>query len=104
MSAQARHANVLCSVDGGQAFAAIYRHKPKDALDIYGGYAPTLGFALACAPAVGQGSMVHVQGQGHFEVAQPIEPDATGWVLLQLREATLSSEQPNNPETEANHG
>lgn len=89
-SAQASHANVLCSVDGAPQFAAIFRSKPKEALDIYSGSAPTLSFALVCAPAVGQGSVVVVEGVGRFEVAHPVEPDATGWLTLQLRDAPLA--------------
>lgn len=89
-SMQARHANVLCAVDGGSAFAAIFRRKPKESLDIYSGNAPALSFALDCAPSVGQGSVVVVQSVGRFEVTQPVEPDATGWVTLELREAPAS--------------
>lgn len=89
-SAQARHANVLCSVDGGTQFAAIFRRKPKESLDIYSGNAPTLSFAMECAPAVGLGCVVVIEQVGRFEVAQPVEPDASGWVSLELREASAA--------------
>lgn len=80
-------ADAICSVDGGRPFAALYHCKPTQALDIYSGNAPTLSFALDCAPSVGQGSVVVVQSVGRFEVTQPVEHDATGWVTLELREA-----------------
>lgn len=101
---QTRLSDAMCSVDGGPAFAALFDRQPKDALDIYGGYAPTLSFALANAPAVGQGSAVVVEGVGSFEVVQPVEPDATGWVTLQLREAPLTAQEEGATETEADHG
>lgn len=97
-------ADAVCVIDGGQPFGVIFNRQPKDALDIYGGYAPTLSFALANAPAVGQGSAVVVEGVGSFEVVQPVEPDATGWVTLQLREAPLPAQEEGASETEADHG
>lgn len=78
-------ANATCVFKGGQSFGVIFERAPKDALGIVGGYAPSCSFCMANAPGVEQGAQLVIDGQP-FEVVCPVEPDASGWATLQLRE------------------
>jgi hypothetical protein len=81
-----RHlANALCVFNSGEPFGVIFDRAPKDALGIVGGYAPTCSFSLSNAPGLEQGGQLQIDGVA-YEVVEPVEPDASGWVTLQLRE------------------
>lgn len=85
-SAGVRHlANASCVFDAGLPFGVIFSRKPKDALGIVGGYAPACSFSLSNAPGLAQGGQLQIDGVA-YEVVEPVEPDASGWVTLQLRE------------------
>ncbi|MNT79665.1 hypothetical protein D3C72_2190230 [compost metagenome] len=65
----------------------IFERAPRDALGIVSGYAPTCSFCVVNAPGLEQGGRLHIDGVA-YEVVEPIEPDASGWVTLQLREVS----------------
>lgn len=85
---QARLSNAMCCVDGGLPFPVLFEREPKGALGVFAGYAPSVSFALHSAPAVSQRSQIEVQGVAVYEVTESVEPDASGWVTLQLREVS----------------
>lgn len=85
---QSRLSNAMCSVDGGLPFPVLFDREAKDALGLIAGNAPSVSFALESAPAVSQRSRIEVQGVALFEVVEPVEPDASDWVTLQLREVS----------------
>lgn len=85
---QARLSNAMCCVDGGMPFPVLFEREPKDVLGVFAGHAPSISFALQSAPAVSQRSQIEIQGAAMYEVTEPVEPDASGWVTLQLREVS----------------
>lgn len=83
--AQIRHcANAVASYAGGDSFGVIFRRTPHDSLNVIGGSASTCSLELASAPGLDQDSVLHIDGVA-YAVANPIEPDSSGWVTLQLR-------------------
>lgn len=83
--AQIRHcANAVASYAGGDPFGVILRRAPHDSLGVIGGSSPACSLELASAPNLEQGSVLHIDGVA-YAVADPIEPDSSGWVTLQLR-------------------
>ncbi|MEG2468990.1 MAG: hypothetical protein RSB86_16570 [Comamonas sp.] len=78
-------ANALCTFNSSQPFGVIFDRVPRDALGIVSGYAPSCSFCVVNAPGLGQGGCLQIDGVA-YEVVEPVEPDASGWVTLQLRE------------------
>lgn len=67
-------------------FGVVFEREPHDALSLAAGYSPTCSFCIANAPGLEQGGVLVIDGNA-FQVTEPVEPDAAGWVTLQLREA-----------------
>jgi len=83
--AQIRHcANAVASHAGGEPFGVIFRRAPHDSLDVIGGSMSTCSLELASVPDLEQDGVLHINGVA-YTVANPIEPDSSGWVTLQLR-------------------
>ena len=78
-SAQQRHhANAVAVWQGGEPFGVILRRGPREALGMVGAY------VLACRlPA----DMVPGIDQVTYRIAEPPQPDESGWLLLQLEVA-----------------
>lgn len=79
------HANAVCVFEGSDPFGVIFDRTPKDSLGFVGGRALACSFSISKAPGLIQGGKLVIDGVA-FEVVEPVEPDASGWVKLQLRE------------------
>lgn len=79
-----RLSNAIARFDGGEPFQVILDHEFHQSLDSIGGYVTTCSLYLACAPGLEQGSELHIDDVA-YTVVDPVEPDSSGWVTLQLR-------------------
>jgi len=81
-----RLANAEATYQGGQPFGVIFNREPVDQLGIVESYQPTCGLMLSLVPGIAQGSAITVAGRS-WTVVGGLEPDASGWATLHLREA-----------------
>lgn len=84
-AAQVGHcANAVASYSGREPFCVIFRRAPHASLDVIGGIASECRLELASVPDVLLGGVLDIDGAA-YEVVSPVEPDRSGWVVLQLR-------------------
>lgn len=79
------HANATAVYNGGAPFGVLFDRAPADLLGV-ATYAPECAFDIAHTPGLAQGSVLVIDGAA-FAVAGNPEPDGSGWVRVQLREA-----------------
>lgn len=87
------HANALATWRGGEPFGVIFVLGSRGAFGEVATGSIACSLSLACTPGLDQGDELVIDG-ARYEVAAPVQPDAVGWAVLQLR--TLDGE--------ANHG
>lgn len=80
------HANAVAQWGGGEPFAVILRRGPREAMGVVTGYAITCRVPADQVPGIAQRAVLVIDGQG-YAVAEPPEPDDSGWLVLQLQEA-----------------
>lgn len=79
-------ANAEARLDGGEPFAVIFDRELVNPLGLVEASSPAASFDLAMAPGLRRGSRLYIAGS-RFEVCGGLEPDISGWVTVQLREA-----------------
>lgn len=85
-SAQQRHhANAVAIWQGGEPFGAIVRRHAREALGLVGAYVMTCSLPEAEVPGIVQGSSIVID-QVPYAIAEPPQPDESGWLLLSLEE------------------
>lgn len=77
-------ANAVATWQGGQPFGVIFARGQRDSFGEVATGAITCSLSLANAPGLAQGGELVIDGQA-YEVAGPVQPDASGWAALQLR-------------------
>ena len=70
---------------GGEPVPVIFSRKSFAALGEFGGYDATCRVLLSALPGIQQGALLSIDGMD-WQVAEPVQADDTGWVVLQLRE------------------
>lgn len=78
--------NAVATVAGGEPFGVIFDRTPVEPLGLMASYAPKASFELARAPGLVQTSVLHIDGAA-YTVVSDVQPDSSGWVTLELREA-----------------
>lgn len=78
-------ANATATYQGGTPFGVLFDRAPADLLGV-ATYAPECAFDIAHTPGLAKGSVLVIDGAA-FAVAGNPEPDGSGWVRVQLREA-----------------
>lgn len=81
---QRRLANAVAVWRGGEPFGVLLDCGTRDVFDEVAAGAITCSLPLASAPGLAQGGELVIDGVA-YEVAAPVQPDASGWVALQLR-------------------
>lgn len=77
-------ANSVATWQGGDPFGVIFACGQKSAFGDVAVGEVVCSLPLACAPGLAQGDELVIDGVP-YEVAAPVQPDASGWVALQLR-------------------
>ncbi len=86
-SAQQRHhANAVAVWQGGDPFGVILRRGPREALGMVGAYVLACRLPADMVPGVAQGEPIEID-QVAYRIAEPPQPDESGWLLLQLEVA-----------------
>ncbi|MDM0011984.1 hypothetical protein QTH87_05965 [Variovorax sp. J22P168] len=81
-----RLCNASARVGDGEPFGVIFERERADPLGLVEAAVPTISFARHLAPGLGLQSSIAVDGRPYLVVGG-LEPDASGWLTLQLREA-----------------
>ena len=85
-SAQQRHhANAVAVWQGGEPFGVILRG-PREALGMVGAYVLACRLPADMVPGIAQGEPIEID-QVNYRIAEPPQPDESGWLLLQLEVA-----------------
>lgn len=77
-------ANAVATWQNGEPFGVIFARGQHSSFGEVATGAISCSLPLACAPGLAQGDELVIDG-ARYEVAGPVEPDASGWVALQLR-------------------
>lgn len=77
-------ANAVATWQGGEPFGVIFACGQKSAFGDVAVGEIACSLPLACAPGLARGDELVIDGVP-YEVAAPVQPDASGWVALQLR-------------------
>ncbi len=77
-------ANAVATWQGGEPFGVIFARGERSSFGEVATGAISCSLPLVCAPALARGDELVVDGVA-YEVAAPVQPDASGWVALQLR-------------------
>lgn len=78
------HANALATWRGGEPFGVIFVLGSRGAFGEVATGSIACSLSLAFTPGLDQGDELVIDG-ARYEVAEPVQPDASGWVALQLR-------------------
>jgi hypothetical protein len=78
--------NAVAVFDGGEPFGVVFDRKAVDALDLVEAAGPRASFDLRHAPGLRYDSLLLIDG-AVWSVTGGLEPDASGWVTVSLREA-----------------
>lgn len=82
-----RHlADAVASLDDGEPFGVVLIRGLEMSLNIVEGCSLMAGFDLRRAPGLKQGKVLVVDGT-RYRVVGGLQPDSSGWVDVQLREA-----------------
>lgn len=81
---QRRLANAVAVWRGGEPFGVLLDWGQHDSFGEVAAGAITCSLPLSSAPGLAQGDELVIDGQP-YEVAAPVQPDASGWAALQLR-------------------
>lgn len=78
------HANATATHNGGAPFGVLFDRNPTEP---FGGAASAAelvcAFDLASAPGLVEGGVLVINGVAHV-VASSVEPDASGWVVVNV--------------------
>lgn len=77
-------ANAVATWQGGQPFGVIFAQGQRESFGEVATGAITCSLPLSSAPGLAQGGELVIDGVA-YEVAAPVQPDASGWAALQLR-------------------
>lgn len=77
-------ANAVATWQGSEPFGVIFAKGQHSAFGDVAAGVISCSLPLACAPGLAQGDELVIDG-ARYEVASPVQPDASGWVALQLR-------------------
>lgn len=80
-----RLANAMATIGAGEPFGVVFERQAVDILGVVGGASPSAGFELLHAPDIAFESAMAIDGKPYVVVGG-LEPDASGWVTVQLRE------------------
>lgn len=78
-------ANAEATLNGGEPFPVLFDRAGVEELGM-ASYAPRVSFDLSRAPGVVQTSVLLIDGTA-YTVVSDVQPDSSGWVTLELREA-----------------
>lgn len=81
---QRRLADAVAVWRGGEPFGVLLDQGAHEAFGEVATGDISCSLPLACAPGLSRGDELVVNGVA-YEVAAPVQPDASGWVALQLR-------------------
>ncbi|MDR2325493.1 MAG: hypothetical protein LBE51_08860 [Acidovorax sp.] len=77
-------ANAVATWQGCEPFGVIFARGQHEAFGEVATGAIVCSLPLVCVPGLAQGDELVVDGVP-YEVAAPVQPDASGWAALQLR-------------------
>lgn len=77
-------ANAVATWQGGEPFGVIFACGQHEAFGEVATGAIACSLPLACVPGLARGDELVIDGVP-YEVAAPVQPDASGWAALQLR-------------------
>lgn len=78
--------NAVATFGVGLQFGVVFDRQAVDPLDLVEAAGPRAGFDLRHAPGLKHGSVLTIDGVA-WTVTGGLEPDASGWVVVSLREA-----------------
>jgi hypothetical protein len=79
-------ANAVARLRDGTPFGVIFDRNPADPLGLVESAGLVAGFELRHAPDLRQDDVLEIDGQ-RYQVVGGLEPDSSGWVEVQLRDA-----------------
>lgn len=83
-AAQRRLANAVAVWRGGEPFGVMLDQGEGEAFGDVAVGSIVCNLPLVSAPGIAQGDELVIDG-ARYEVAEPVQPDVSGWVALQLR-------------------
>lgn len=79
-------ANALATFEGSEPFPVVFDQASANPLGLVEAAGLSAGFQLKHAPGLRHGNVLHIDRKP-YTVAGGLEPDSSGWVEVQLREA-----------------